>query len=88
MNLDRIFWVWFTVTVLFSIIMLFSGISLLSLFGLQILLLIGFLIEKLVGEATMETVRKTRKDIYDFWLRTSEMEPEIKVKKGLLDRFR
>lgn len=88
MDLDRVFWVWFTVTVLFSIIMLFSGISLLSLFGLQILLLIGFLIEKLSGRATMETVRKTRKDIYDFWLRTSELEPEIRVKKGLLDRFR
>jgi len=88
MDWDRIFWVWFLVTLLMTVSVFFLGISLQLLFFIQVLLLIGFFIERMSFRETTENVVKTQKTIYDFWIRTKKIEPKITVKKRLLDKFR
>jgi len=89
MDWNRIFWVWwFLATLLITVSVFFLGISLWLLFLIQILLLIGFFIERMSLMEITENVGKTQKTIYDFWLRTKKIEPRVTVKKGLLDRFR
>ncbi len=88
MDWDRIFWIWFSSTLLIVVSALFIGISLWLLLLIQILLLVGFLIERVSFRETTEKVGETHRTIYDFWLRTKNIEPKITVKKWLLDRFK
>lgn len=88
MDWNKIFWVWFSVTVLITVSVFFFGISQELLFLIQVLLLIGFLIGRMSLKETTERIVKTHKTIYDFWLKTQKIEPKITVKKGLLDRFK
>ncbi|MBU4265787.1 MAG: hypothetical protein L6243_02910 [Candidatus Altiarchaeales archaeon] len=88
MDWNKIFWAWFSVTLLMAVSIFFLGISLELLFFIQILLLMGFFIGRMSLKETTERVVKTHKTIYDFWLKTQKIEPKITVKKGLLDKFR
>ena len=88
MDWNKIFWAWFSVTLLITVSVFFFGISQELLFLVQVLLLIGFLIGRMSLKETTERIVKTHKTIYDFWLKTQKIEPKITVKKGLLDKFR
>lgn len=87
MDWNRISWVWFLITILISIIVFVNGITLKLLFFIQILILIGILIDKLGNKTIVENIDKTKSSIYDFWLRTRDIKPDIRIRKTLLDKL-
>ena len=87
MDWNRISWVWFLITILISIIVFVNGITLNLLFFIQILILIGILIDRLGNKTVVENIDKTQSSIYDFWLRTRDIKPDIRIRKTLLDKL-
>lgn len=87
MNWNRLSWVWFLITILISIIVFVNGITIELLFFIQILILIGILIDKLGDRTMVENIDKTQSKIYDFWLRTRDIKPDIRIRKTLLDKL-
>ncbi len=87
MDWNRISWVWFLIIILISVIVFVNGITLKLLFFIQILILIGILIDKLGNKTIAENIDKTKSSIYDFWLRTRDIKPDIRIRKTLLDKL-
>ncbi len=87
MDWNRISGVWFLITILISIIVFVNGITLNLLFFIQILILIGILIDRLGNKTIAENIDKTQSSIYDFWLRTRDIKPDIRIRKTLLDKL-
>lgn len=87
MDWNRISWVWFLIIILISVIVFVNGITLKLLFFIQILILIGILIDKLGDRTMVGNIDKTQSRIYDFWLRTRDIKPDIRIRKTLLDKL-
>lgn len=87
MDWDKLFWLWFGFTILVLIFIFLKGVSLGLIFFLQFLLIVGIGLEKISERETVDRVVDTQKTIYNFWLRTSKLNPDVKVKKKLLEKL-
>lgn len=88
MNWDVVFWVWFVITLIFSVIIFIANrLTPGYLFVLQLLIIVGLGLVKLTGRASLEAIRDTTKTIYDFWLRASKIEKKPKVKRKILEEL-
>ena len=87
MNWNKLFWLWFGFTVMVLIFIFLKGVSLGLIFFLQFLLILGIGLEKMCEGKTADRVRDTQRTIYDFWLRTTKLNTDVKIKKKLLDKL-
>lgn len=87
MNWDRLFWSWFGFTIIVLILIFLKGVSLELIFFLQFVLILGIGLEKMGERETVNRVVDTQRTIYNFWLRTSKLDTDVKVKKKLLDKL-
>ncbi len=87
MDWDKLFWLWFGFTILVLIFIFLKGVSLGLIFFLQFLLIVGIGLEKISERETVDRVVDTQKTIYNLWLRTSKLNPDVKVKKKLLEKL-
>ncbi len=87
MDWDRLFWSWFGFTIIVLILIFLKGVSLELIFFLQFVLILGIGLGKMGERETVNRVVDTQRTIYNFWLRTSKLNTDVKVKKGLLDKL-
>lgn len=74
------------VVVLLSLFVFFTRINPELIFFLQMLIILGLVIERMARISAEREMWKIQKNIYEFWLKTSKMEP--KVKRELLEKFK